>query len=290
MSATRRAPVGFLPAAGRGMRFGSSGYAKELYPLFLRPEASPPSPGAASPATSAGPRGPRPICELALRAIAQAGAERCVVVISPEKADIPRVLGSGAALGLSLAYVIQPEPLGLPHALSCAQPWLADCDVLFAMPDTVVLPADALARVQAERRRTNTTLQLGVFPTQEPERLGPVELDAAGQVVAIHDKPGHRQIRNTWGVASWGPEFTAFCCDFEQAHRAQAKERVIGHAFEAARQAGLPVGALPFAAPDGLFLDIGTPQALLEALSTLAERGILESAPGSPRTSTSQPR
>lgn len=270
MSGSPRPPVGFLPAAGRGMRFGSSGYAKELYPLFLRDLS-----GSAGP-----PSGPRPICELALRAIAAAGAERCVVVISPEKADIPRVLGSGASLGLSIAYVIQPEPLGIPHALHCAQPWLAGCDVLFAMPDTVVLPTDALRRVHSERIARGTTLQLGVFPTQEPERLAPVELAPDGHVRSILDKPGHRQILNTWGIASWSAEFTDFCCEFEQARRSQPRERVIGHAFEAARQAGLPVGALPFPALDGLFLDIGTPQALLEALSTLAERGILDSAPG----------
>src|SRR5512135_2428640 len=32
---TSRRPVGFLPAAGRGVRFGSSGYAKELFPLLF---------------------------------------------------------------------------------------------------------------------------------------------------------------------------------------------------------------------------------------------------------------
>jgi len=263
-------PVGFLPAAGRGMRFGSSGYAKELFPLFLRPSTTAGSPSS----------GPRPICELALRAIAQAGAERCVVVISPEKVDIPRVLGSGASLGLSIAYVIQPEPLGIPHALHCARDWLGESDVLFAMPDTVVLPADALRRVHAQRQSSGAQLQLGVFPTQEPERLGPVELAASGELVAIHDKPGHRQVLNTWGIASWGAEFTDFCCDFEQARRSQPKERVIGHAFEAARQSGMRVAALSFAAADGLFLDIGTPQALLDALAILAQRGIIESAQG----------
>lgn len=274
MSGRDKPPVGFLPAAGRGMRFGSSGYAKELFPLFLRP----------SPATDSPSSGPRPICELALRAIAQAGAERCVVVISPEKVDVPRVLGSGASLGLSIAYVIQPEPLGIPHALHCARDWLGDSDVLFAMPDTVVLPADALRRVHEERKRSATQLQLGVFPTQEPERLGPVELAESGELIAVHDKPGHRQFLNTWGLASWGAEFTDFCCDFEQAHRSQPKERVIGHAFEAARKSGLRVGALPFSAGDGLFLDIGTPQALLDALSVLAGRGIIESAQGGGRT------
>lgn len=266
----RPPPVGFLPAAGRGLRFGASGYAKELYPLFLRPTSIGADAGVGSP-------GPRPICELSLRAIAAAGAERCVVVISPDKADVPRILGSGAHLGLSLSYVIQPEPLGLPHALCCAQPWLGDADVLFAMPDTVVLPADALRRVHSARGESGAHIQLGVFPTGEPERLGPVELSADGAVIAVHDKPGHRRIGNTWGVASWSADFTQFCCDFERARAREAKERVIGQAFAAAQAAGLSLSALPF--PDGVFLDIGTPQALLQALSVLAQRGILDVAP-----------
>jgi glucose-1-phosphate thymidylyltransferase len=258
-----RPPVGFLPAAGRGVRFGASGYAKELFPLLFT--------------SGSGDRilEPRPICELALREIRSAGAETCVVVISPEKEEVPKVLGDGSAFGLSLAYVIQPEPRGLPHAVRRARPWLGDADVVFAMPDTIVLPATALGQVHEARLEAGAQVGLGVFPADEPERLGPVEVDASGAVVRILDKPGHREVMTTWGVASWSAAFTDFCAEWNERGAADRPgEPSIGHVFEAARRAGLGVTACRF--ETGTYLDIGTPRGLRTALKALAERGVLE--------------
>jgi glucose-1-phosphate thymidylyltransferase len=251
-----RRPVGFLPAAGRGVRFGSSGYAKELFPLLFEEGAV---------------LEPRPIGELALQAIQKTGAKRCVTVISPDKVEVVRVLG-GSESGMPLAYVVQPEPGGIPQALACARPWLEGDDVVFAMPDTIFLPGDALARVHEARVATGADVMLGLFPTDEPERLAPVEQDASGAIVRIHDKPAHAPVRNTWGIASWSPRFTAFCCDWDAA-RDESSEGAIGHAFEAARAAGLDVRAMSFAA--GRFLDIGTPRGLRAALSALVTHGVL---------------
>ncbi len=177
-----RRPVGFLPAAGRGVRFGASGYAKELFPLLFES-------GLENSALE-----PRPIGELALRAIEKAGAARAIVVVSPEKLELVRVFGRvfGAnENGMALAYAVQPEPGGIPHALACARPWLENEDVVFAMPDTIFLPDDALARAHAERIASGADVMLGVFPTDEPERLGPVELARDGSIVRIHDKPAN---------------------------------------------------------------------------------------------------
>ncbi len=259
-----RPPVGLLPAAGRGLRFGASGYAKELFPLLFEGPAGEDLP-------------PRPICELALRSMRRAGAERCVTVISPEKLELVRVLGDGDAVGLSLTYVVQREPRGLPDVVRCASPWLAGEEVVFAMPDTVFLPDDALAQVHAARVAWAADLVLGVFPANEPERLGPVELGDDGEVLAVHDKPGPTPHRNTWGVASWGPRFTELCCTWEAtratSHADASREGVLGHVFEAARTGGLAVRAVTF--PGGRFLDVGTPRGLRAALGALATDGVL---------------
>jgi glucose-1-phosphate thymidylyltransferase len=257
----RTAPIGFLPAAGRGVRFGASGYAKELFPLLFT--------------SGSGERilEPRPICELALREIRSTGAESCVVVVSPEKSEVPKVLGDGSTFGLSLAYVVQSEPRGLPHAVRCARPWLGRADVVFAMPDTIVLPPDALRRVHEARIEAGAGVGLGVFPVDEPERLGPVELAPDGAVLRILDKPGHRDVMTTWGVASWSGDFTDFCVDWQERNEA-AGEPSIGHVFEAARRAGLGVSGTSFG--NGTYLDIGTPRGLRTALKALAEHGVLD--------------
>jgi glucose-1-phosphate thymidylyltransferase len=257
-----RPPIGLLPAAGRGVRFGASGYAKELFPLLFEGPAD-------------GDFEPRPICELALRAIQAAGAERCVTVVSREKVELLRVLGEGLEVGMALAYVVQPEPRGLPDVVRCARPWIGDGDTVFAMPDTVFLPGSALSTVQAMRVETGADVVLGVFPVDEPERLGPVEIGPDGSVLHILDKPGVTPHRNTWGVASWSGRFTSFCCEWADSQEARSPkgELLLGHAFEAAREQGLAVRAVQFAG--GQFLDVGTPRGLRAALSALATRGVL---------------
>jgi glucose-1-phosphate thymidylyltransferase len=256
-----RGPVGFLPAAGRGLRFGASGYAKELFPLLFEGTSRD------------GSLAPRPIAQLALEAIRAAGADRCVTVVSPEKLEIVRVLGATDE-GMSLAYVVQPNPLGIPDALRCARPWLEGADVVFAMPDTVVLPSDALAEVHRLRTAASADVMLGVFPTDEPERLGPVDFEDDGRVVRIHDKPAHAPRRNTWAIASWSPRFTTFCCDWDAARESRAAgERALGHAFQAALDEGLNVRAAMFGA--GRFFDIGTPEGLRAALAALVTHGVL---------------
>jgi glucose-1-phosphate thymidylyltransferase len=252
-----RGPIGFLPAAGRGVRFGAAGYAKELFPLLFE--------GAHS-------LEPRPIAGLALQAIHQAGAERCVVVVSPEKLELVRVLGTSHGT-MSLAYAVQQEPRGIPHALRQTRPWLEDEGVVFAMPDTIFLPPGALAQVHQKRLETGADVVLGVFPTDEAERLGPVEIDENGVVIRIHDKSSPAPRANTWGIASWSPRFTAFCCAWDESREASGGERPLGHAFEAARTSGLDVRAELFTT--GRFLDIGTPQGLRAALSELVTRGVL---------------
>lgn len=257
------APLGLLPAAGRGARFGSAAYLKELFPLLFAPEGAD------------GTIELRPLCELALRAIRGAGAERCLVLVSPERTDALRVLASGSHLGMSLAYAVQEEPSGLPHAVRCALPWLLDEDVVFAMPDTVVFPQDALLRVRARRRETGADVTLGLFSVEEPERFGPVEIAPDGAVVRILDKPPDRSIKTVWGVASWSGAFSRFCAEWDERQERQGSgERVLGHAFDAARRAGLIVNALVL--EGGIFLDVGTPQGLRATLQRLAERGVLD--------------
>jgi len=186
------------------------------------------------------------------------------------------VLGSGEGVSLSLSYLVQTEPRGLPHAVRSARSWLAGADVVFAMPDTIVLPLDALRQVHAQRLASGADLTLGLFPVDEPERFGPVEVAADGRtIVRILDKPGHREVKTVWGVCAWSPAFTDFCAEWDAAaERERPAERVLSNAFEGARAAGLKVDACVL--EGGVYLDIGTPHGLRAALRLLVEHGVLE--------------
>jgi hypothetical protein len=100
-----------------------------------------------------------------------------------------------------------------------------------------------------------------------------VDLAPDGTVLRILDKPGHRDVMTTWGVASWSGDFTDFCAEWPERIEGAA-EPSIGHVFEAARQSGLGVSACRF--EKGTYLDIGTPRGLRTALKALAEHGVLD--------------
>lgn len=250
--------VGLLPAAGQAMRLRPYRSPKELFPLLLKEDGDP---DRALPA---------PVCRFSLDALRAAEADRCFVVISDEKGELVRVLGDGEELGVPIAYVVQREPLGLTHVVRCAAGWLGDADVLFALPDTVIFPTDALQRLHAHRIEAGADLALGVFPTDEPTRLAPVEIDG-GVVKRIHDKPKVAPVNNTWGVLSWSARFTKFCADWDE-NRGDAPG-ILSDAMEAARLDGMPVTALEFS--DGVFRDVGTPEGLASTMRLLSDRGLV---------------
>jgi len=252
--------VGFLPAAGRGSRYPGGPAIKELHPIPLIGSAPRDS------------RQEHPVSEFALEAIGRTGAEGCAIVISPGKLEIPRVLGTEPRHGMALSYFVQPEPLGVPNAVREIAAWLGGRDVVLALPDTIHFPMEALAELHRRRVGGGSDVMLGVFPVSTPEALGPVEIAADGSVLRVHDKPRDPPVRNSWGLASWSARFTAFCAEWDESvARRNPGERALGHAFEAARQAGFRVGAHFFA--DGKFGDIGTPEGLAEALAILRNHG-----------------
>lgn len=236
--------IGLLPAAGLGRRMG--GGAKELALLDER-------------------TGIR-LCDVALGALRQAKVDRVVVVVSPRKQAVRDALGDGADHGLELCYVVQDPPHGLPHAVACAAGALGEQPVLLVMPDTVFAPLDAPAVVARRQAASRADVVLGVFPTDEPTRLAPVELDGDGRVVAMFDKPTTTHLACTWGVVAWSPRFTARCATMRPP--AAGGEVSLTEVFDDARRAGWSVAAERFAA--GWFCDAGTPAGLVRAQAAWA--------------------
>lgn len=238
--------VGVIPAGGLGTRLAPLGYPKELLPIVY--------------AGDDGRATPRPVLLSSLDQMRAAGVEQCVVVIADWKLELVRVLGERQA-DISLAYVVRGVPRGLADAIDATHGWLADREVCLALPDTLIEPADALARVGATLGSTGADLVLGVFPTDRPEQLGPVRIDDDGRVREVQDKPAsvHDDMRNTWGIAAWGPRFG----DLLHQMASDDPGVILGVVYQRAVERGMDVRAVKFS--DGSFIDIGTPEGLAAA-------------------------
>lgn len=232
----RRMAVAVIPAAGTGSRLGDTiEGSKEVADL-----------------------GGRPLILHLIDRLALAGIERSVVVTRPEKTDLLAVLDTVDGVDLR---TLEASPSEL-HSVAAAVAGIEE-PVVLAYPDVLFEPKDALAAVARRQDRTHADVVLGLFPSDDPESVDMVELDAAGRPVQIVIKQPARGLRSSWAIAGWSPRFSGFLIDFASDDRARSVEPSVGDVVQAALDAGMPVEAVTF--DDGSYLDVGTPERLAEA-------------------------
>ena len=171
---------GIVPAAGRGSRIQPLAFSKELLPVGSRLDGDTERPCAVS--------------EYLLERMVLGGADKICFVISPGKSDIMEYFGASFG-GADIAYVIQPEALGLCDAIFRACPLIApDEPVLVGLPDTIWFPEDALARLPDDR------LSFLLFPVERPELFDAVVLGPSDRVLEIQVKQHGAASHWVWGA------------------------------------------------------------------------------------------
>lgn len=252
--------VGLIPAAGLAKRISPLPGSKELFPIGFRE------------VVIDGHKQIRPkvISQYLLDNMFRAGAKKIWMVLGKGKWDIMQYYGDGVDFGAQFAYLLMDRMWGMPYTLDQAWPWLNQETVLFGMPDTIFTPPDAFQRLLKFHQRTKADISLGIFPTDRPEKLCPVDLDNSGKVVTMIDKPVQTTIMNTWGSACWSPRFSDYMHQFLQAMAPPSKEVVLASVFLGAIQEGLLVNGFLF--DEGEYIDIGTPEDLADAVHRFSER------------------
>jgi glucose-1-phosphate thymidylyltransferase len=260
--------VGLLPAAGQATRIAPLPCSKELYPIGFRHVE--------------GERSPRPkvACHYLLEKMRLAGITKAYVVLRKGKWDIPAYLGDGTMLDMHLAYLMMRLPFGAPYTLDQACPFVQNAVVAFGFPDILFQPDDAFVRLLSHQAITNADVVLGLFPTDQSQRMDMVELDDDGRVRQIVIKPSQTNLRYTWIIAVWTPIFTRFMHRYLAASQdpdqqggtvataPEQREWFVGDVVQAAIHNDVRVEAMLF--PDGTCLDIGTPDNLAKVVCDIA--------------------
>ena len=170
---------GIVPAAGRGSRIQPLAFSKELLPVGSRREN--------------GRERPCAVSEYLLERMVKAGVDKVCFVISPGKSDIMEYFG-GRYGPATIAYVVQPEPLGLCDAIFRAAPLIGeDHSVVVGLPDTIWFPDDALKALPEG-------FALLLFPVEQPQLFDAVVLDETGEVVEIQVKQAEPGSNWIWGA------------------------------------------------------------------------------------------
>ena len=140
----------------------------------------------------------KPMIYYPLSTLMLAGMREILVISTP--ADLPRfraLLGDGSQWGLCLEYVEQPAPNGLAQAFVLGRDFVGDRPSALILGDNIYYGTGLIEQLQRASARELGATIFG-YHVSDPERYGVAELDAAGRVVGIEEKPARP--RSRWAV------------------------------------------------------------------------------------------
>ncbi|MCF1596159.1 glucose-1-phosphate thymidylyltransferase [Streptomyces muensis] len=124
-----------------------------------------------------------------LESIAAAGITDVGVIVGDTAAEIQDAVGDGSKFGLEITYIPQERPLGLAHAVIVARDFLGDDDFVMYLGDNFIV--GGITGLVEEFRTHRPDAQILLTRVQDPRSFGVAELDDAGQVVGLEEKPEH---------------------------------------------------------------------------------------------------
>src|SRR6185312_13444759 len=102
--------------------------------------------------------------------------------------EVKATTGDGSAWGARIHYILQPEPAGLAHAVKTARPYLGDEDFCMFLGDNLIgMPISSAVGTFVETTALAASVMLKEVPN--PQSFGVAEVDAAGNVVRLVEKP-----------------------------------------------------------------------------------------------------
>jgi glucose-1-phosphate thymidylyltransferase len=138
----------------------------------------------------------KPILFYVLDQIKEAGITDVGIIVSTETSSwIREAVGDGSSWGVRISYILQPEPLGLAHAVKTAQDFLGDSPFLMFLGDNLI--EGGVKEFVDEFNAFHLSTSSGEPPdalillkeVPDPRSFGVVELDSSGRVVHLVEKP-----------------------------------------------------------------------------------------------------
>ncbi|GAB4311185.1 MAG: glucose-1-phosphate thymidylyltransferase [Candidatus Bipolaricaulota bacterium] len=129
----------------------------------------------------------KPVVEHALAAVRATGIRDVGIVVSPSvEGQFRERLGDGSRLGLSVTYIVQPEPKGLAHAVLCAQSYVGNGPFLVYLGDNLL--QGGITGVVNLFRSQSPAAVVTLRRVEDPRRFGVAVLED-GRLVRLVEKP-----------------------------------------------------------------------------------------------------
>ncbi len=125
-----------------------------------------------------------PLCTLMM-----AGIRDILIITTPHDSDLfKKLLQDGSQFGLNISYATQDTPRGLADAFIVGREFVGDDRVALVLGDNLFFGHGLPELLGEALKRPNGATVFG-YPVNDPERYGVVEMDAAGRVLSLEEKP-----------------------------------------------------------------------------------------------------
>jgi glucose-1-phosphate thymidylyltransferase len=131
----------------------------------------------------------KPVLFYGLEAIRDADITDIGIVVGDTAPAIQAAVGDGQEFGLNVTYIRQDAPLGLAHAVLIARDYLGDDDFVMYLGDNFIV--GGISGLVDEFRSGRPDAQIMLTAVPDPRQFGVADLDAAGEVVGLEEKPLH---------------------------------------------------------------------------------------------------
>ena len=138
------------------------------------------------------PVGGRPIMEILLTNLRQAGISQAVIIYGHLGDVLRRFLGDGSRYGMELIFREQTERLGTAHAVMQAADLIsAQDDAVMVMASDTAFSFDHIAGLMQFHRTSEADVSLSLrrLPVERLSASSSVAIDAAGRITRIVEKP-----------------------------------------------------------------------------------------------------
>jgi glucose-1-phosphate thymidylyltransferase len=129
----------------------------------------------------------KPVLFYGLEAIRDAGITDVGLIVGDTEAAIRLAVEDGSAFGLRATYIRQHSPLGLAHAVLVAREFLDEDDFVMYLGDNFIV--GGITALVDEFRSVRPDVQIMLTRVRDPRQFGVAELDNAGEVVGLVEKP-----------------------------------------------------------------------------------------------------
>ncbi|MHA2620551.1 MAG: glucose-1-phosphate thymidylyltransferase [bacterium JZ-2024 1] len=128
----------------------------------------------------------KPILFYGLEALAHAGIREVGIVVGETGNDVRRSVGNGQQWNLRVEYIVQPEPLGLAHAVKVSRDYLGESPFIMYLGDNII--KEGVSRFVQQFLEDRPDALILLSPVRDPQRFGVAELQG-DRVVRLIEKP-----------------------------------------------------------------------------------------------------